>query len=107
MCFSAGHGVTFSKNLDKNTSKHNKSQTQKQESIQSEEPLKGGAGTAYPTGSPEFTPDFSGVRATRSFALYVCFGVRRLYFWLLCCLFLPINNTDADLAASYASLILS
>jgi hypothetical protein len=25
-----------------------------------------GAGTAYPSGTPEFTPGFSGVRVTRS-----------------------------------------
>jgi len=32
-----------------------------------------GAGTAYPSGAPEFTPIFSGVRVTRSLVLYVCF----------------------------------
>jgi hypothetical protein len=30
-----------------------------------------GAGTAYPSGAPEFTPGFSGDRITRSLALYV------------------------------------
>jgi hypothetical protein len=30
-----------------------------------------GAGTVYPSGAPEFTPDFSGVRVTRSLDLYV------------------------------------
>ena len=30
-----------------------------------------GAGTAYPSGAPEFTPVFSGVRVTRSLTLYV------------------------------------
>jgi hypothetical protein len=44
-------------------------------------------GTAYPSGAPEFTPGFSEVRAFRSLVLYVCFVDRRLYFWLLCCLF--------------------
>ena len=32
-----------------------------------------GAGTAYPSGTPEFTPVFSGVRITRSLILGVCF----------------------------------
>jgi hypothetical protein len=43
-----------------------------------------GAGTDYPSGAPQFTPVFSGVRVTRSLVLYVL-----LYFsfWLLCCLF--------------------
>jgi hypothetical protein len=31
------------------------------------------AGTTYPSGAPEFTPVFSGVRVTRSSVLYVCF----------------------------------
>jgi hypothetical protein len=32
-----------------------------------------GAGTAYPSGAPEFTPVFSGVRVTRSLVSCVCF----------------------------------
>ena len=32
-----------------------------------------GAGTAYPSEAPEFTPVFSGVRVTRSLVLCVCF----------------------------------
>jgi hypothetical protein len=39
-----------------------------------------GAGTAYPSGTPEFTPVFSGVRVTRSLALCVCFVDRYLSF---------------------------
>ena len=39
-----------------------------------------GAGTAYPSGAPEFTPVFSGVRVTRSLVLYVCFVDRCLSF---------------------------
>ena len=31
-----------------------------------------GAGTAYPSGAPKFTPVFSGIRVTRSLILYVC-----------------------------------
>ena len=38
------------------------------------------AGTAYPSGAPEFTPGFSGVRVTRSLVLYVCFVDRCLSF---------------------------
>ena len=39
-----------------------------------------GAGIAYPSASPEFTPGFSGVRGTRSLVLYVCFVDRCLSF---------------------------
>jgi len=51
-----------------------------------------GAGTAYLSGAPEFTPGFCGVRITRSLVLYVCFVDRCLsfcvfFFWPLCCLF--------------------
>ena len=49
-----------------------------------------GAGTLYPNGAPWV---FSGVRVTRSFALYVCFVDRCLsfntfFFWAWFCLFL-------------------
>jgi hypothetical protein len=40
-----------------------------------------GAGTAYPSGAPEFTPVFSGVRVTRSLVLYICFVDR---CWSFC-----------------------
>ena len=39
-----------------------------------------GAGTSYPSGAPEFTPVFSGVRVTRSLVLCVCFVDRCLSF---------------------------
>ena len=39
-----------------------------------------GAGTAYPSGAPEFTPGVSGARVTRSLVLYVCFVDRCLSF---------------------------
>ena len=39
-----------------------------------------GVGAAYPSGAPEFTPNFSGVRVTRSFVLCVCFVDRSLSF---------------------------
>jgi len=32
-----------------------------------------GAGTAYPSAAPEFTPVLSGIHVTRSLVLYVCF----------------------------------
>jgi hypothetical protein len=40
-----------------------------------------GAGTAYPSGAPEFTPCFSWVRdrVTRSLVLCVCFVYRCLF----------------------------
>jgi hypothetical protein len=42
-----------------------------------------GAGTAYPSGAPEFTPDFFGVHVTRSLVLYVCFVDHyfSFFFW--------------------------
>ena len=40
-----------------------------------------GAGTSYPSGAPEFTPVFSGVRVTRSLVLCVCFVDRCLSFY--------------------------
>jgi hypothetical protein len=39
-----------------------------------------GTGTAYPSGAPEFTPVFSGVRVTRSLVFCVCFVDRCLSF---------------------------
>jgi hypothetical protein len=38
-------------------------------------------GTAYPSGAPEFTPVFSGVRVTRSLVLYVCFVGLNIFYW--------------------------
>ena len=35
--------------------------------------LTSGTGTAHPSGAPEFTSGFSGVRVTRSLVSYVCF----------------------------------
>ena len=46
-----------------------------------------GEGTAYPSGAPEFTPSFSGIRFTRSYVLCVCFVDHYLSF---CPLFLDI-----------------
>jgi hypothetical protein len=42
---------------------------------------KQGAETVDPSGAHEFTPGFSGVLATRSLVLYVCFVDRCLSFW--------------------------
>jgi hypothetical protein len=42
------------------------------------EHLRSRAGTVYPSGALEFTPVFSGVRATRSLVLCVCFVDRCL-----------------------------
>ena len=39
------------------------------------------AGTAYPSGAPEFTPGFSGVHVTRSLVLNVCLVDRCLSFY--------------------------
>ena len=39
-----------------------------------------GAGPAYPSGAPEFTRVFSGIRVTRSLVLCVCFVDRCLSF---------------------------
>jgi hypothetical protein len=44
-----------------------------------------GTGNAHPSGSPNFTPGFSGIRITRSLVLCVCFVDRCLSFWPLCC----------------------
>ena len=42
-----------------------------------------GAGTAYPSGAPEFTRGLIGVRVTQSLILYVCFVDRCLSFCTL------------------------
>jgi hypothetical protein len=43
-------------------------------------PWTSGAGIAYPSGAPEFTPVLSWVHVTRSLFLYVCFVDRCLFF---------------------------
>ena len=60
-----------------------------------------GTGTAYPSGEPEFTPVFSGVRVTRSLVLCVCFVDRYLSFCPFSfghCVFCPsqVRFTDSD-----------
>jgi hypothetical protein len=59
------------------------------------------AGTAYPSGAPEFTPVFSGVRVTRSLVLYVCFvdrclSFKFLLFLLAIVLSVLLRYTDSD-----------
>ena len=60
-----------------------------------------GAGTAHPSGVPEFSPVFSGVRVTRS--LVLCMFCRSLFvqmsffFWPLCCLLLRFTDSDYPL----------
>ena len=57
-----------------------------------------GAGTAYPSGAPEFTLVFSGVRVTRSSVLYVCFVGHCLSFctFLLAIVLSVLRFTDFD-----------
>jgi hypothetical protein len=64
-----------------------------------------GEKSSNPSGAPDSTPGFSGVRATRSLVLYICFVDRRLYFWLLCCLFFfDIRILITPLVSSNSSL---
>ena len=68
-----------------------------------------GAGTAYPSGGPEFTLVFSGVLATLSLVLCVCFVDRCLsicifFFWPLCCLFFDLRIRITPLVSSNSSL---
>ena len=51
-----------------------------------------GARTAHPSGAPEFTPVFSGVRVTRSLVLWVCF----VLFLLAIVLSVLLRFTDSD-----------
>ena len=69
-----------------------------------------GAGTAYPSGTPEFIPACNRVRVTRSFALS-CMFCRSLFvllsffFWPLCCLsFFDVRLLITPLVSSKSSL---
>ena len=58
-----------------------------------------GAGTAYPSKAPEFTPVFSGVHDTRSLVLCVMlyrslFVLLSFFFWPLRCVLLRFTNSD-------------
>ena len=65
-----------------------------------------GAGTTYPSGAPEFTPVFSGVRVIQSLVLCVLFC--RSFFVLLSCLFWTVLSvllfTDSDYPFWYTLL---
>ena len=66
-----------------------------------------GAGTAYPSGAPEFTPIFNGVCVTRSLVLCVCFVDRCLSFFFrpLCCLFFDLRILITSLVSSNSSCL--
>ena len=57
-----------------------------------------GAGTACPSGAPEFTPVFSGVRVARSLVLCVYFVVVCPFFFFLLAIVLSVvlRYTDSD-----------
>jgi hypothetical protein len=68
------------------------------------------AGTAYPSGVPEFTPDFSGIRVTGSesyvsvFKIVVC--PLSFFFWSLRCLFFfDLRIMTTPLVSSNSSCI--
>ena len=67
-----------------------------------------GAGSAGPSGAPEFTPVISGIRVTRTLASYVCFvdgcfSFCTFFFWPLCCLFFDIRILIALLISLISS----
>ena len=66
------------------------------------------AGIAYPSGAPEFTPIFSGVRVTRSLVLYVCFVGHCLSFctFLLAIVLSVLRYTDFDYPFGIFKLLL-
>ena len=68
-----------------------------------------GAGSAYPSGTPEFIADFSGFRFIRSLVLYVCFVDYCLSFCtfsLAIVLFVLLRFTDSDYPFGIFKLIL-
>jgi len=66
-----------------------------------------GARTADPSGAPEFTPVFSGVRVTRSLVLCVCFVDLclsfYLFFWPWCCLSFDLRILITPLVSTNSS----
>jgi len=54
-----------------------------------------GAGTAYPSGAPEFTPGFCGVRVTQSIS-FMCMFCRSLFVLLAIVLSIHHRFTDFD-----------
>jgi hypothetical protein len=66
-------------------------------------------GSAYPSGAPEFTLIFSGVRVTRSLVLYVCFVGHCLSFCtflLAIALSVLLRYTDSDYPFGIFKLLL-
>jgi hypothetical protein len=60
-----------------------------------------GAGTAHSSGTPEFTPGFSGVRVVRSLVFCVVFFIDHcLSFWSLYCLFFDLRLLIIPLLSS-------
>jgi len=55
-----------------------------------------GAGTAYPSGAPEFTPFFSAVRVTRSLVLFLMFCRSLFVLFLLAIVLSVLWYTDSD-----------
>jgi hypothetical protein len=67
------------------------------------------AGTANPSGAPEFTPVFSGVRVTRSLVLYLCIVGHCLSFCtflLAIVLSVLLRYTDSDFPFGIFKLLL-
>ena len=63
-----------------------------------------GAGTAHPSGAPEFNPGFSGVRVTRSLALCVwLFVLQYFFFSSLCWLSFELRIMITALVSSKSS----
>ena len=63
-----------------------------------------GAGTAYPSGTPEFNPGLSGVRVTRSLALCVwLFVLQYFFFSSLCWLSFELRIMITALVSSNSS----
>jgi len=69
-----------------------------------------GAGTAYPSGAPEFTPGFKWGACCSIFS-FMCMSCRSLFvllsflFWLLCCLFFDLQVLITPLVSSNSSCL--
>jgi len=71
-----------------------------------------GAGTVFPSGTPKFTFDFSGVHFARSLVLYVYFVNRffvlfdGLLLTIVLSVFLRFTDSDFPLASSNSSYLI-
>jgi hypothetical protein len=67
-----------------------------------------GAGAAYPSEASEITPDFSGVRVTRSLVLCTCFVDYCLVFvlFLMAIVLSVLRYTDSDYPFGIFKLVL-